>query len=136
MKTQANITKEQYEYASRRIEDLLPKIHGNTPKDDPLCVEYVLMSDIVEKYEQVHFPIHTPTIAEIIADALDDAGYTQKKLADLIGVSPPRVSEYISGKAEPTLKIAGRLCRVLNISPYEMLLNGEPAVYDKEPAMA
>ena len=70
MKTQANITKEQYEYASRRIEDLLPKIHGNTPKDDPLCVEYVLMSDIVEKYEQVHFPIHTPTIAEIIADAL------------------------------------------------------------------
>lgn len=136
MKTQNNITKEQYEYATRRIEELLPQIHGNMPKDDPRCIEYALMSDIVEKYEQEHFPIQPPTIAEIIADALEDSGYTQKKLAALIGVSPSRVSEYISGKAEPTLKIAGKLCRVLNISPYEMLLNGEPVVYEEDTAIA
>jgi HTH-type transcriptional regulator/antitoxin HigA len=35
---------------------------------------------------------------------------TQKKLAQLLNVSPSRISEYLNGKSEPTLKIA-RLLR-------------------------
>ena len=31
------------------------------------------------------------------------------------------VNDYISGRSEPTLKIARLLCRVLNISPAAML---------------
>jgi HTH-type transcriptional regulator/antitoxin HigA len=33
----------------------------------------------------------------------------------LIGVSPSRVSEYLSGKAEPTLTAAREISRKLNI---------------------
>lgn len=46
---------------------------------------------------------------------------TQKQLASEIGVSPSRVNDYISGRSEPTLKIARLLCRVLNIHPAAML---------------
>ena len=46
---------------------------------------------------------------------------TQKQLAVQIGVSPSRISDYISGRAEPTLKIARMLCRILNIQPAAML---------------
>ena len=42
---------------------------------------------------------------------------TQGGLAKLIGVSPSRVSEYLTGKCEPTLKIGREICSKLNISP-------------------
>lgn len=35
-----------------------------------------------------------------------EMGLNQKKLSELLGVSTSRVSEYLSGKSEPTLKIA------------------------------
>ena len=43
-----------------------------------------------------------------------------------IGVSPSRVNDYISGRSEPTLKIARLLCRVLNI-PVSYTHLAEPA---------
>ena len=52
---------------------------------------------------------------------LAEKGMTQKQLAVQIGVSPSRISDYISGRAEPTLKIARLLCQILNIQPAAML---------------
>lgn len=46
---------------------------------------------------------------------------TQKQLAQEIGISPSRVNDYISGRSEPTLKIARLLCQILNIQPTAML---------------
>ena len=46
---------------------------------------------------------------------------TQKQLAVLIGVSPSRINDYVSGRAEPTLRIARLLCRALDITPAAML---------------
>ncbi len=121
-KPQCKITEDQYKFASARAEELMHEVHGDTPASDPKCIELSLMADIVAEYEEAHYSLGKPTIAELIADALDDMGFSQKKLADLIGISPSRISEYISGKAEPTLKIAGNLCKVLNIPPAEMLM--------------
>ena len=52
---------------------------------------------------------------------LTERDMTQKQLANEVGVSPSRISDYVSGRAEPTLKIARLLCRVLNITPSAML---------------
>ena len=52
---------------------------------------------------------------------LEEKGMSQKQLAGEIGISPSRVNDYISGRSEPTLKIARLLCRVLNIPPAAML---------------
>ena len=42
-------------------------------------------------------------------------GLTQNKLSELLNVSPSRVSEYLSGKCEPTLKVAREMSRKLGI---------------------
>lgn len=115
------ITKEKYEYAQARIDALLPQITENTPADDPLMMELMIVTDIVEAYEDVHCQIAVPTLGEIILDALDTAGMTAKQLADRIGVSPSRISDYIHNRSEPTLRIARQLCQILGISPAEML---------------
>lgn len=115
------ITKEKYEFAQARIDALLPQITENTPIDDPLMVELMIVTDIVESYEEVHCRIPVPTLGEIILDALETAGMTAKQLAEQIGVSPSRISDYIHNRCEPTLRIARQLCQILNISPAEML---------------
>ena len=111
----------KYEYALSRIEDLLPKVTEDTPADAPLASELAIMSDVVIAYEREHFPIEKPTVAELIQLSLEDKGMTQKQLAQEIGVSPTRISDYVSGRAEPTLKVARLLCTALGIAPALLL---------------
>ena len=116
-----NITKEQYELALERIETLLPLVDNNVPATDKRAVELALMSDIVIEYEKEHFPISKPSIAELLELSLEDRGMSKKDFAKEIGVSPSRVSDYLTGRSEPTLKIARMICKVLNIPPAVIL---------------
>ena len=115
------ITKEQYNFALTRIEELLPIVDDNTPANDKNAVELSVMSDIVIDYEKKHFPIEKPAVSKLIHLYLEEAGITQKQLAKEIGVSPSRINDYIAGRSEPNLKNAGSLCKVLNIPPSVML---------------
>ena len=115
------ITKAQYEMAEKRIEELLPQVNDSTPVNDPLSVELAMMSDIVEEYEEIHYPIEKPTPAELIKAGLEEKNMTQKQLSVEIGVSPSRVNAFVNGKSEPGLSLAGRICRILGIMPEAML---------------
>ena len=115
------ITKEQYELASARVEELLPLVDESTPLTDRNAVELSLMSDIVIEYEKEHYPIEKPTVAQLISLALEEMNMTQKELATAIGVSPSRINDYVVGRAEPTLKTARSLCKTLRISPAAMM---------------
>lgn len=117
----SKITKEQYEFALARVEELLPLVDDNTPANDRNAVELTMMSDIIIDYEKEHYPIGKPTVAQLIQISLDEKNMSQKQLADTIGVSPSRISDYVSGRAEPTLKIARMLCVTLGITPTAML---------------
>lgn len=117
----SKITKEQYEFALARIEELLPLVNDDTPANDRNAVELTMMSDVVIDYEKEHFPISKPSVAELIEMSLEEEGMTQKQLAQQIGISPSRINDYVTGRAEPTLKIARMLCRILKITPAEML---------------
>lgn len=117
----SKITKEQYEFALERVEGLLPLVDDNTPVNDKKAVELTMMSDIVIAYEKEHYPIEKPTVAELIELSLEEKGMTQKQLAQEIGISPSRINDYISGRSEPTLKVARLLCQILNIQPAAML---------------
>lgn len=116
-----NITKEQYEFAFERVEELLTIVDDNTPANDKNALELSLMSDIVIAYEKEYYPIEKPTISELIELSLEEKRMTQKQLAYEIGLSPSRINDYISGRSEPSLKNAGLLCRILDISPSAML---------------
>ncbi len=115
------ISKQQYEYALNRIEELLPLVTDETPVSDKNAVELTIVSDVVEAYEKMHYPIAKPTIGELISLSIEEKGMTQKQLAKELGVSPSRVSDYISGRAEPTLRIARAICLILGITPAAML---------------
>jgi len=115
------ITKDQYEFALERIEELLPIVDDNTPTNDKNVIELTLLSDIVIAYEEEHYPIGKPSVPELIALSLEEKRMTQKQLALKIGVSSSRINDYISGRAEPNLKNARLLCQVLNIPPSTML---------------
>ena len=68
------ITKEQYEFALARVEELLPLVDDSTPANDKSMVELSVMSDIVIAYEKEHFPIEKPTVAELIELSLEEKG--------------------------------------------------------------
>ena len=46
-----------YRATMKRIEELLPLVNNNTPEDDPNYLELDMISDMVEEYEDVHYPI-------------------------------------------------------------------------------
>lgn len=110
-----------YRAAMNRIEELLPLVNDNTPVDDPNYLELDMISDMVEEYEDVHYPIGKPTLIDIIKLRLYEMGITQSKLAEMLGLSNARVSEILNGKSEPSLKIGRELSRQLNIDPAVVL---------------
>ena len=116
-----DISKKQYEYALDRIEELLPLVTDETPADDKNAIELAIVSDVVEAYEKIHYPIAKPTVGELISLSIEEKGLTQRQLAEELGISPSRVSDFISGRAEPTLRIARALCVTLGIAPAAIL---------------
>lgn len=59
-------TKEQYEFALYRVEELLPLMSDEMSANHPMVLELALMSDVVIAYEIENFPIEKPGIAELI----------------------------------------------------------------------
>ncbi len=59
-------TKEQYEFALYRVEELLPLMSDEMSANHPMVIELTLMSDVVIAYEIENFPIEKPGIAELI----------------------------------------------------------------------
>lgn len=53
-------TKEQYDWAVRRIEELLPLVTDETPKRDSKSIELELLSKLVANYSEEHFSIEYP----------------------------------------------------------------------------
>lgn len=100
---------------------LLSLVDDNTPANDRNAIELTMMSDVVIDYEKEHFPIGKPTVAQLIQLSLEEKHMSQKQLAAEIGVSTSRISDYVTGRAEPTLKIARLLCTTLGITPAAML---------------
>jgi len=50
----------QYNWAVKRVEELLPKVNDNTPLDDPNSIELELLSNLVADYSEVHFSLAEP----------------------------------------------------------------------------
>lgn len=45
----------QYEWAIKRVEELLPLVGDNTPLDDPNSIELELFSNMVADYSDKHY---------------------------------------------------------------------------------
>jgi HTH-type transcriptional regulator/antitoxin HigA len=109
-------TEKQYKAACARIEELLRIVGNDTPSDSNDFIELDLLSDLVADYEEANCPVKDPELAEVIKLRMYEMGINQTKLSEMLGVSPSRVSEYLTGKSEPTLSVARTICRKLAIS--------------------
>lgn len=107
---------QQYNWAVSRVEELLPLVDDNTPLDNANSIELKLLSDLVADYSDAHFTIGEPNFTDVLKLRMYELGLSQKAMSELIGVSPSRLSNYLTGKSEPTLKIARTISKKLNIS--------------------
>lgn len=110
-------TKQEYLAICERIEELLRIVGNETPTHDKNFIELDLLSDWVADYEESHEPVEMPNLSEIIKLKMHEQGLNQKGLSELLGISTSRVSEYLTGKSEPTLKVAKIISKKLNIEP-------------------
>ena len=109
------MTQKQYKVACERIEELLLKVGNNTSENDKSFIELDFLSDAVADYEEKHFPVETPSLQDVIKLRMFEMGISQVKLSEILNVSPSRVSEYLTGKSEPTLKVAREISKKLKI---------------------
>ena len=105
----------QYLWAERRIEELLPLVNDDTPTDDPNYIELALISSLAADYSDEHYAIGEPTLVDVIKLRMYEMGLTQANLGKMLNVSASKVSESLSGKCEPTLKVARAISVTLNI---------------------
>ena len=55
-------TREQYEWAVARVEQLLQLTGENTPRTDPNSIELELLSNLVADYSDEHYSIGKPAL--------------------------------------------------------------------------
>ena len=96
----------EYNVVMQRIDELIKLTDDDTSKTDKNLIELDMLSGLVEEYEDIHYPIGAPTLVDVLKLRMYEMKLTQKKLAEMLNVSQSRVSEYLTGRSEPTLKIA------------------------------
>ena len=116
-------SEEDYEAACARISELMGA-QLDTPEGDELDV----LGDLVEHYEDKHYPIGMPTAIDAIEFRMDQAGLTRRDLIPFIG-SRQKVSEILTGKRDITISMARALHKHLGI-PADILLQERGAAFD------
>ncbi|MBI9069749.1 MAG: helix-turn-helix domain-containing protein [Salinivirgaceae bacterium] len=126
MKTKILKTEPEYNEACERIYTLINSTEKAIEPDSAEGEEMELLSLLVEKYEQEHYPIEAPNPIEAIKFRMEQMNLKQADVAPLFG-GKTRVSEVLHGKRSLTLKMITLLNRYLGI-PLESLVIGNKEV--------
>ncbi|MBI4946050.1 MAG: helix-turn-helix domain-containing protein [Bacteroidetes bacterium] len=108
-------TKKDYQDAMKRLEQIFDARSGSKEGD-----ELDILSMLVEKYEDEHFPIEAPDPIEAIKFRMEQMGYKQKDLEKMIGYKG-HVSEILNRKRKLTIEMVRNLHNKLRI-PLEALV--------------
>jgi HTH-type transcriptional regulator/antitoxin HigA len=79
-----------------------------------------ILSLLIEKYEEDHFPIEAPTPIEAIKFRMEQMGWTNKDLAGILG-GRNRVSEILNRKRDLSLRMIRMLNKKMGV-PAESLI--------------
>lgn len=108
-------TKNDYHQALKRLEKIF-EAKMNSKEGD----ELEILSILIEKYEDEHFPIGFPDPIEAIKFRMEQMGYSQSDLAKIVGLKS-RASEILNKKRKLTLEMVRVLHDTLKI-PTEVLI--------------
>jgi HTH-type transcriptional regulator/antitoxin HigA len=106
---------EEYEAALARVDEIFDAETGSAEDE-----ELDDLADLIESYEDKHYPIGLPDPISAIEFRMDQANLSQRDLIPYIG-SSVKVSEVLSGRREITLSMARALHEHLGI-PADVLL--------------
>ncbi len=109
--------KNKYDAIMLRIEELMEQVEENTPMTDHRVMELDLLVELAEEYEDENYPIGTPSLPDVMKLRMHEMNLTQEKLAEMLGLSQSRISNFLTGKTEPTLEVARTISKQLNIEP-------------------
>lgn len=107
----------EYQAALRRIKELDDLVDDDNYVMDANAKELDMLVDLVEEYEDIYYPIDKLSLVETIKLRLEEMNLSQAKLAQMLGISPSRMSRILTGKSEPTLKMGRIISQKLNIQP-------------------
>ena len=120
MNVQPIHTDDDLERAFARLEHLWDAEEGSPEAD-----ELEVLSILIEKYEDAHYPVGPSDPVEAILFTLEQRGLTRRDLEAYIG-SSGRVSEVLNRKRALSLQMIRNLHAGLKI-PYESLLDDTAA---------
>ena len=130
------ITNDKEYYAIiKRIDELLETVTDENYDTITESIELEFLSGLVEEYENKHFPVSIPSLAEVLRLRMYEMNINQSQLALLLGVSPSRISEYLAGK-EPTLQVAKNIYEKLNVSANVIFGTNPVSDYSRKYEMA
>lgn len=116
-------TEKQYTIVVERIEELLKHSENIENTEAKGYIELNFLADMVADYEETNHPVPLPSLVDAMKLRMYEMKLNQVKLSDILGVSTSRVSEYLTGKSEPPLKVARDISVKLNIDPIIVLGN-------------
>jgi len=116
MKIRVIKTEEDYRKALKRLEEIF-----HSPADTVEGDEAEVLSILIEKFEDEHYPIEAPDPVEAIKFRMEQLEMDNNDLAKIIGYKS-RVSEIFNRKRKLTLKMIRNIHNKMNI-PYEALLS-------------
>ena len=108
-------TKKDYQNALLRLETIFDAKPGSAEGD-----ELEVLGMLIDAYEKNHFPIALPDPIEAIKFRMEQLGYTQSDLANVVGLKS-RASEILNRKRKLTLEMIRNLHDTLNI-PTDVLI--------------
>ena len=108
-------TKKDYKQALERLETIFDAKKSSAAGD-----ELEVLSILIEKYEEEHFPIGLPDPIEAIKFRMEQLGYNQSDLAKIVGLKS-RASEILNKKRKLSLDMIRQLHDKLKI-PTEVLI--------------
>jgi HTH-type transcriptional regulator / antitoxin HigA len=115
MKWKVIKTEKEYQKALKRLEFIFDAKKNSKDGD-----ELELLSLLIDNYEKDKYPIDLPDPIEAIKFRMEQLGYKQKDLAEVMGLKS-RVSEILNRKRKLTLEMIRKLNEVLGI-PTEILV--------------
>ncbi|NJM79129.1 MAG: helix-turn-helix domain-containing protein [Flavobacterium sp.] len=104
-----------YNQALERLEVIFDAKKGTQEGD-----ELEVLGILIDKYENEHFPIGLPDPIDAIKFRMEQMGYTQNDLANIMGLKS-RASEILNRKRKLSLEMIRKLHEVLNI-PTDVLI--------------
>lgn len=114
MQPQPIHSEEDYDRAIEAITELMEHGEDNLSPEETSLLE--MMSILVERYEQEHYPIAPSRPGEVVQFLMEQRGLRQHDLAKVLG-SKSHVSKILSGKRDPSKEQAKKLAACFHVSP-------------------